>query len=444
MVKGVLKFFLCAMPGIIVVGLQWGDEGKGKIIDLLAKRASHVVRSQGGNNAGHTIKYADREFACHLVPSAILHPHIHCYIGAGCLIDPKVFVEEIQKFESQGIALSHRLHISPRAHLIFPFHRQFDVLYERQKGEKAVGTTLRGIGPCVSDRSSRTGLRIADLTNSEIFREKLKDLVAVKNEELKKIFNEKEIDAEAIYSEYVGYAVQLKSYITDVEERIYAALQRDEAVLFEGAHGTLLDPIYGSYPYVTSSPTLAGGICGGAGIGPNLINKTLGVLKAFTTRVGTGPLPTTLIDEEYEAFTRYDEVREVGTTTGRLRRMGWFDGPLAQYAIRLNGIDSLILTKLDVLDHLDEIKICVGYSLDEKKIVNPPALIEDFDRLKPIYEIVPGWRASTQEIDRFKKLPKNAQGYINKIEEICNVSISAVSVGPRREQMIQMDEDLFS
>lgn len=431
------------MSGIIIVGLQWGDEGKGKIVDLLSQNVSHIVRSQGGNNAGHTIKFGDQEFACHLIPSGILHPHTHCYIGAGCLIDPKVLVSEIEGLKKQNIDVANRLHISPRAHLILPVHRLLDQLYERRKGGKAIGTTGRGIGPCVSDRSARIGLRMAELNAPKIFKERLTAFAELKNPELQKLFNESPIDVNAVCVEYLSYADKLKPYITDVELVVNAALQKDETVLFEGAHGTLLDGIFGSYPYVTSSQTVAGGVCAGAGVGPQFIGKTLGIIKAFTTRVGAGPLPTALTDEELAQMSGYDEFREVGTTTGRARRIGWFDAVLAKYAVSLSGVDSIALTKLDVLDPLKEIKICVGYSLDGSLIASPPALIEDLERVEPVYESVPGWQSPTNEIDKISKLPKNARLYIERIEELCNVPAEIISVGPDRSQTIIVDEGLI-
>lgn len=429
------------MPGIIVIGLQWGDEGKGKVVDLLASRASHIVRSQGGNNAGHTIKTEGKELALHLLPSGILHPHAHCYIAGGCLIDPKVLTEEIKNAEKGGIALMHRLHISPYAHVIFPIHCLLDRLHEEKKGKKAIGTTGRGIGPCIEDRSSRVGLRMAELIRPDIFEEKLHLFYEMKNLILEKIFGQKPIDVKAIFEEYAIFGEFLRPFITDVEGRISEALFRDETVLFEGAHGTLLDTIYGSYPYVTSSSTLASGICAGAGIGPRYIDEIFGVLKAYTTRVGAGPLPTAVDPDTLENFQEAQDFREVGTTTGRARRIGWLDLVLARHAAVLNGVTQLVLTKLDILDVLPEICVCVGYSLDGQKIDKPPPLIEDWERIEPIYETMPGWQTSTKEVEKIRELPKNARKYIDRIEEFCNVSIGMISVGPAREETIEVDEE---
>jgi len=429
------------MPGIIVVGLQWGDEGKGKIVDLLSHHASHVVRSQGGNNAGHTVKTAGKEIALHLVPSGILHPHAEAYITGGCLIDPKVLIQEIEKIESHGITLKGRLHLSPHAHLIFPFHRELDRLYEASKGDAAIGTTKRGIGPCASDRAARIGLRVAELMKPEIFKKRLAVLVAEKNLELEKIFGEKPINLEAVFDEYCDYGDQLRPFVSDAEARIREALLRDETVLFEGAHGTFLDGIMGSYPFVTSSSTIASGVIAGAGVGPLMVDAVYGVLKAYTTRVGSGPLPTAVAPDVLEEFRGAEDFREVGTTTGRPRRIGWLDLVQGRCGVELNGVDHLILTKLDVLDKFEEINICTGYLLDGEQIDRPPPLIEDLERVEPIFETLPGWQTSTRKVDKIRGLPKNARNFIEAIEDFCNVSIAMISVGPSREETIILDEE---
>ena len=429
------------MPGIIVVGLQWGDEGKGKIVDLLSSRSSHIVRSQGGNNAGHTIKTGGKELALHLIPSGVLHPHAQCYIAGGCLIDPKVLVEEIGKIEAQGVDLLPRLHLSPYAHIIFPFHRQLDRLYEEKKGHSAIGTTVRGIGPCVSDLTARIGIRIAELIRPKIFRERLEALAEIKNLELEKIYQKPPIDVEAIFEDYVAYGELLKPLVKDVEGRIHTALRADETVLFEGAHGTLLDKIFGSYPFVTSSSTLTAGVCEGAGVGPHSIDQVIGVLKSYTTRVGAGPLPTTLDKGALEGFQKAEDFRETGTTTGRLRRIGWLDLVLARFATQMNGVDELVLTKLDILDGLPEIRVCVGYLLDGEKLDKPPPLAEDLARVEPMYEVLPGWTGSTKEVENIRGLPKNARKLLDLIEEYCDVPISMISVWPSREATIVIDEE---
>ena len=429
------------MPGNIIIGLQWGDEGKGKIVDLFTAQSSHIVRSQGGNNAGHTIKTSTQELALHLIPSGILHPHAQCYIAGGCLVDPQLLIEEIRQLESQDIALESRLSISPYAHLIFPIHRTFDGLYEERKGEGLIGTTGRGIGPCMSDRTLRIGLRIAELIRPEIFRKRIEAFIQLKSSEWEQIFHQEPIDIENIFLEYLEYGKILRPFVRDVETRIRDALIRDETVLFEGAQGTLLDCIFGSYPYVTSSSTLAAGVCMGAGIGPTMIDRVHGVLKAYTTRVGKGPLPTQISDEELTKFSEIEDFREVGTTTGRARRIGWLDLVLARYAVRCNAVDSLILTKLDILDHFSEIKVCVGYEIDNEKIDRPPPLLEDLERVRPVYEIFPGWQTSTREVDKIRALPQNARHFIDAIEDFCCAPISMISVGPSRNQTIVIDEE---
>jgi adenylosuccinate synthase len=431
------------MPGIIVVGLQWGDEGKGKIVDLLSSHASHVVRSQGGNNAGHTVKTRGQEIAVHLIPSGILHPYVQAYIMGGCMIDPKVLIEEIDQLQSLGISLEGRLYISPLAHLIFPFHRELDGLYEASKGDSAIGTTKRGIGPCASDRAARIGLRIAELMRPEIFKKRLEVLVAQKNLELEKIFGQKPIDLDAVFEEYCEYGDRLRPYVSDAEGRIREALVQDETVLFEGAHGTFLDGLMGTYPYVTSSSTVAAGVIGGAGVGPLMIDAVYGVLKAYTTRVGSGPLPTALNPDSLDDFQSAEDFREVGTTTGRVRRIGWLDLVQARWGVELNGVDRLVLTKLDILDELEEINICTGYLLDGERIDRPPPLIEDLERVEPIYETLPGWQVSTRELTKIRGLPKNARAFVEAIEDFCNVPISMVSVGPSREETIMVDEEFM-
>ncbi len=431
------------MPGIVVVGLQWGDEGKGKIVDLLSLRASHIVRSQGGNNAGHTIKAEGKELGLHLIPSGVLHTHTRIYIGSGCLIDPRVLIEEIRGLGELGLDLTTRLYISPYAHLIFPFHRELDRFYEERKGNQAIGTTGSGIGPCVMDRAARIGVRVAELMRPEIFRKRLEILTSAKNLELGKIFGQKPIDIDAVYEEYLDYAALLRPFVQDVEGRIREALIRDETVLFEGAQGALLDGVLGSYPFVTSTSTHSSSVSAGAAIGPTGIESVLGVLKAYTTRVGSGPLPTAVSPDALEEFKGIENFREVGTTTGRARRIGWLDLVLARHAVQLNGVDSLVLTKLDILDQFEEIQVCTGYLLDGEQIDKPPPLIEDLQRVEPVYETLPGWQASTEKIDKIRGLPQNARDFITFIEDFCNVPIVIISVGPNREETIVVDEEFL-
>ena len=429
------------MPSVIVVGAQWGDEGKGKIIDILTRHAKHVVRSQGGNNAGHTIVIGDEEYKLHLTPSGILHPHTQCYIGAGVVIDPEVLIFEMNTLQSRGIDIVGRLWISPAAHVIFPFHRKLDLLQEERKGLRAVGTTGRGIGPCYADKANRIGIRMAEMINPDIFPHVLKNVVELKNEELTSLYKAEPVSYEEILSEYTRYAQHLNPHIAPVEERVDDALVAGENVLFEGAQGTFLDLNTGTYPFVTSSNTIAAGICAGAGIGPSRITHTLGVMKAYTTRVGMGPLPSEVV--EGEVFLNHTTAREFGTTTRRKRRVGWFDAVLGKTAVRLNGLTSVALTKLDIFDELDTIKICVAYEIGGERVNSIPYLAEDLKKAKPIYEEMPGWLTSTSDARTLGDLPIEARKYIVRIEKLLGVPISAISLGPERERTILL-EDYYS
>lgn len=424
------------MRSIIVVGMQWGDEGKGKVIDLLSENAEVIVRSQGGNNAGHTIVVGQEEYKFHLVPSGILYPDVKCCIGGGTVIDPKVLLEEVQGLSARGVVLKGRLFLSPYAHVIFPYHRTLDRLYEEQKGGNAIGTTGRGIGPCYSDKIARVGIRICELLQKPVLEKRLKAILSIKNLEFQKIFNSSSLDLEAILAEYVEYGAQLYPFVHDVESYVADSMEQGKRVLFEGAHGTLLDINYGTYPFVTSSSTLSSGVANGAGVGASRIDHTIGVVKAYTTRVGAGPLPTALGQEDQKLFMDNAAAREIGTTTGRNRRMGWFDAALVRFAARLNGADSLAITKLDVLDALETIKICTGYRLDGKEMRSPPPVVEDLDRVEPIYETVPGWKTSTKDVRNFGQLPVNARRYIERIQELVGVPIHIVSTGPERHRTI--------
>lgn len=425
--------------GLIVVGVQWGDEGKGKVIDLLSEKADVVVRAQGGNNAGHTIIVGGKEYKFHLIPSGILYPHIMCYVTGGTVIDPAVLVKEIQALESQGVNLHRRLKISSYAHVVLPYHRLLDELYEEQKGKLAIGTTKKGIGPCYSDKAHRVGFQLGELTRKDVFAEHLKEILKWKNNELEALFKRKPFLFEEIFQEYLEYGSKLAEYICDgVEAEVASALNQKKKVLFEGAHGTFLDATYGTYPFVTSSSTLAAGVAAGAGIGPSRIGHVLAVVKAYNTRVGNGPLPTELSEEEKRCFMDNVAAREIGTTTGRSRRLAWFDGPLVRQAVALNGVDSMAIMKLDILDSLAEIKVCVAYKVKGKVVDRPPALTQDWSLIEPIYETLPGWQTPTSSITRFEDLPVNAKHYLKKLEELCGCSISIVSVGPERTKTIFM------
>ena len=419
---------------IVVIGMQWGDEGKGKIIDLLSENARHIARAQGGNNAGHTIVAKNREFRFHLIPSGILYPHTKCYIGGGTVIDPRSLLEEMDGLSKNQVSIEHRLFISAYAHLVFPYHRMIDQLAEKQKGGAAVGTTGRGIGPCYSDKINRCGIRLADLLAPH-FPERLKAAVELKNRELQNLYGHGPIEIDPILEEYNGYGKKLAPFMAPVEEMLYAAAKKGDKILFEGAQGALLDITFGTYPFVTSSCTLSGGVSAGLGFGPTLIGRTIGVAKAYTTRVGNGPFPTELHEEALALFPSHVDSREIGTTTGRKRRIGWLDAFLLKHTICLNGVDALALTKLDILDNLDEIKICVGY----KRCRTFPATLEELSSAMPIYETHPGWKKSTRDIRLYDDLPSNAKAYIRRIEELCEVPVAIVSVGPDRERTIWLD-----
>ncbi len=424
------------MPVVIIVGAQWGDEGKGKVIDLLAQQADYVVRSQGGNNAGHTIVVKGEEFRFHLVPSGVLYPHTHCFIAGGTVIDPKVLIQEIQGLKDKGVDLDERLHLSPYAHVIFPYHRLLDRLYEDRKGASAIGTTGRGIGPCYMDKASRIGIRICELVSPALLEKRLKTVLPIKNMEIHGIFKQPPLEFEELFEEYSQYGKKLAPYVREVETIVGRACKEKKNVLFEGAHGTLLDISFGTYPFVTSSNTISSGICCGAGIGASRVDHVVGVVKAYTTRVGAGPLPTALNQNEQALFLNNFAAREIGTTTGRNRRMGWFDACLVRFASMLNGMDSLALTKLDVLDSLDEIKICTAYRLDGRTMDIPPPTVEDLERVEPIYETLPGWKTSTKHVTSFDQLPKNAVKYVNRICELVSTPLSVLSLGPERERTL--------
>lgn len=424
------------MSSIAVIGLQWGDEGKGKVVDLFSQKATHVARAQGGNNAGHTIVAHGNEYKFHLIPSGILYPHTRCYIGGGTVIDPASILQEIESLKKYGIAaLEERLMISFYAHLIFPYHKKIDLLSEKRKGSSAVGTTGRGIGPCYTDKVNRCGIRIADWMDKETFRKKLEEVLIQKNWELDRLYDHPPLDLDSLYEEYTGYADQLRPFIGPVEERLYAASQNKEKILYEGAQGSLLDITFGTYPFVTSSCTIAGGIAAGLGVGPNRIERTIGIAKAYTTRVGFGPLPTELSEKELLSFPDHSHSREMGTTTGRKRRMGWLDTFLLRHTICINGIDSLAIMKLDILDSLDEIQICVGYEGCE---FFPPT-IQALSDAKPIYEKHKGWKTSTTNITNYNDLPPLAKSYVKRIEQLCQIPVSLISVGPDRKQTIWVD-----
>jgi adenylosuccinate synthase len=412
------------LAGIVLVGAQWGDEGKGKITDLLADDMDYVVRFQGGNNAGHTIVHDGRTLKLHLIPSGIMYPHITPVIGNGVVID---------QLEADGLS-THRLLISCNAHLIMPYHRDLDGAAEKRLGKLEIGTTRRGIGPAYMDKASRLGLRVQDLTDVKIFRAKLKAALVEKNDLLTKVYGLRPYTVDEITDEYMAYAKRMKPHIEDTSFVVNKALAADQWVFFEGAQGTLLDLDHGTYPFVTSSSPTAGGACTGAGVGPRRIDRVLGIAKAYITRVGSGPFPTELHDETGELLTRVGG--EYGTTTGRRRRCGWYDAVIVRYAVQINGLTDLVITKLDVLSELDTIKVCVAYEHDGHRFSDLPCHQTVFHHAKPIYEEVPGWREDISGCREFDQLPKAARDYIGLLEDLAEVPVSIIAVGPSREQTI--------
>ncbi|MDR2654663.1 MAG: adenylosuccinate synthase [Oscillospiraceae bacterium] len=422
------------MPGTIVVGLQWGDEGKGKIIDILASQADMVVRSQGGNNAGHTVVNGGEVYKLHLVPSGILYKDKDCLIGAGVVIDPPGLLEEIDGMESRGVS-SARLKIDPRAHVVMPWHLLLDALGEEARGAGDIGTTRRGIGPCYMDKYERIGLRIYDLVRPEIFRVKAARTGLIKNNIIAKIYNHPPLDPDEIIEKYIACGQRLASYVADVSVLSYEALKAGKNVLFEGAQACLLDIDMGTYPYVTSSHPIAGGVCTGVGIGPTMINKVVGVVKAYTTRVGKGPFPTELDSETGEFIRR--QGGEYGTTTGRPRRTGWFDALIVRHGIRINGLTELVINKLDPLSGLKGIKVCVAYKKPDGSLINDyPAAVEDIFGCTPVYEVLPGFSGDISRCKSYADLPKACRDYVEYIEKLCACPVSMVGVGASRENVL--------
>lgn len=421
------------MAAVVLLGAQWGDEGKGKVTDFLAEKADLVVRYQGGNNAGHTVVAKGEEFKLHLIPSGILYSDKTCLIGNGVVVDPKVLLEELNYLAERKVKIG-KLRISSNAHIIMPYHRLLDELEEEARGDQKIGTTKRGIGPAYVDKTMRVGIRMIDLLDAEEFAAKLKRNLAVKNNLFVKVYGKDPLDFESIYQEYLDYAEKLRSFVTDGSLAIDEAIKAGEKVLFEGAQGTLLDLDHGTYPFVTSSHPIAGGACIGAGVGPTQINKVVGVIKAYTTRVGEGPFPTELMDE------MGDQIREAGhefgTTTGRARRCGWFDAVIARYAVRVSGISDFALMKLDVLSGLEKVKICVGYRVNGEVIYEFPQSQKVFNACEPVYEELPGWQEDITGVKSFEDLPANAQAYIQRIEKLTDTKVTLVAVGPGREQTI--------
>ena len=424
------------MPSLVVIGAQWGDEGKGKIIDILSRNADYIVRYQGGNNAGHTVVIDGESFILHLVPSGILHKGKTCIIGNGVVVNPAALIEEIEKLKARGINAEKNLLISDQAHIIFPYHWKIDELRELAKGRGKIGTTKRGIGPCYTDKITRCGIRMIDLLDDGIFLKKLKSNLKEKNAILKNVYGFKGYSLETVYRQYIAYRNKIKGYITNTTQVINKALDDGKKVIFEGAQGTLLDVDFGTYPYVTSSNSTAGGACTGTGVGPSRIGKVIGIVKAYTTRVGEGPFPTEFSDRLMQAIR--GKGNEFGSTTGRPRRCGWFDALIVRHAVMINGMDEIVLTKLDVLDNLKQIKICTGYRYKGKLYKTFPSDIEILFNVNPVYETLPGWLSDTSNIKSFFRLPQNAKDYINRLSHLAGTKVSMVSVGTDRKQILKI------
>ena len=425
------------MTAIALLGAQWGDEGKGKATDLLGEKVEYVVRYQGGNNAGHTVVIGDQKYALHLLPSGILSPGVIPVIGNGVVIDPSVLFEEIKGLNERGIDTS-KLKISFNAHLITPYHRTIDKVSERFLGKSKIGTTGRGIGPAYADKINRIGIRVQDLFDPSILRQKVEGALRDKNQVLIKVFNRKGLEVDEVVEEYLKYANFFSPYVEDTALLLNKALDQGKNILLEGSQGTLLDVDHGTYPFVTSSNPTAGGACTGSGIGPTRISRVIGIIKAYTTRVGSGPFPTELFDENGERLRSIGG--EVGVTTGRARRCGWYDALIARYAVRVNGLTDLFLTKLDVLTGWEKIPVCVAYEVDGKRVEELPASQSDFHHAKPIYEYLPGWSEDISKAKSLDQLPSNARAYVKYLEEISGAPISAVGVGPERDETLVIRE----
>ena len=422
------------MSNIVIVGTQWGDEGKGKIVDLLAEYADIVVRFQGGNNAGHTMVVNGEQFITHIVPSGILQKKT-CLIGNGMVVDPAVLLKEFDNLSNNGIDVGpDKLKISENAHIIMPYHKAIDLAREKMKGDKKIGTTGRGIGPCYEDKAARGGIRFVDLLDPEVFREKVNIILEEKNFYLKRYLSAETFDPDSMTDQYLGYAEILAPHVVNISIVMSQAIKAGQQILFEGAQGTHLDIDHGTYPYVTSSNTVSGNACCGAGIGPKEITGVIGIVKAYTTRVGKGPFPAELFDETGDAIQK--KGAEFGATTGRRRRCGWLDTVLLRNSARLNGLTGLVITKLDVLGGLKSLKICTGYEYNDKIVHDFPASLKILETCKPVYETLPGWSEEISDIRKIEDLPQNAKNYLDRIEELTETPINIISVGPGRNETI--------
>ena len=428
------------MSAVVVMGSQWGDEGKGKIVDYLAQQAEAVVRYGGGSNAGHTVAVNGEEYKLRLLPSGILYKGTLCVIGNGVVVDPKVMLEEMDAMAARGIDVSG-IRLSNRAHVVLPYHSLIDELSEELRGNSKIGTTKRGIGPCYQDKAKRVGIRVCDLMDKEEFAKRLKENLAVKNIELERMYNHAPLDYDTILKEYEGYAECLRPYVCDTIALLNDELAKGKKVLFEGAQATMLDVDYGTYPYVTSSHPVAGGIGIGAGVAPNKLQTVVGVVKAYCTRVGAGPFPTEQLNEIGEKLR--EAGHEFGTVTGRPRRTGWLDAFVVRYAGMLSGITHMAITRLDILDGFDEIKMCTGYKYKGELLNEIPASLKVLAEVEPVYETFKGWKTSISDIRKYEDLPKEARVYLERMAEVTGIKLGIVSVGPNRDQTIVLDEHIF-
>ncbi len=418
----------------VLVGSQWGDEGKGKIVDILGDRFDIVARYQGGANAGHTIVIGDQQYILHLIPSGILREGVDCVIGNGVVIDPRALLEEIEFLEDHGFRVKGRLFISHNAHLIMPYHKILDSINET--GDNKIGTTGRGIGPCYVDKYARKGIRIVDLLDKVELEKKIRTNIEEKNKIIKNVYNSEELDVEKILEEYLAFDEAIDKYITDVPVYLEDAIKNGKSILMEGAQGALLDVDHGTYPYVTSSNPTSGGACIGVGLPPTQISSVFGIVKAYTTRVGLGPFPTEMLGDDGEELRQWGA--EFGATTGRPRRCGWYDAFLLKYSRMINGIERVAITKLDVLSNMDEIKVCIGYELDGKRLKSFPSTTNQLERIVPIYETLPGWKTDITEVRNYSDLPEETKNYLRFISEHSGFEISIISVGPKRDQTIEL------
>lgn len=422
------------MPNIVLVGAQWGDEGKGKIIDILSEKSDIIIRFQGGNNAGHTVVIGNEEFILHLIPSGILHKGKTCVIGGGVVVDPEALLDEIDTLKRRSVAVDGSLVVSDQVHIIFPYHKLLDELREKKKEGTRIGTTKRGIGPCYADKASRCGIRLTELLNPQNFKEKLKFNIDEKNAILSTLYGHKGFSLDEMYEKYIEYGKRIEKYMQNVPLFLNRAIAKGKSLLFEGAQGTLLDIDHGTYPFVTSSSATAGGACIGSGISPINIDKVIGVAKAYTTRVGEGPFPTEFEPDLMKKIR--EKGKEFGATTGRPRRCGWLDAVILKHAIMINGLAELALTKLDVLDDIDTIKMCVAYKYGDKILKDFPSNMETLVECKPIYEELPGWKEDTSAVTKYRRLPLKARKYITYISKFLNRRITMISVGSERRQTL--------